>query len=53
MVNYLCILITESAGSNLKATSTSKTCKGFSTLFNFLDGACAFSLMDLSMEEEF
>lgn len=53
MVNYLCILITESAGCNLKITSTSKPCNGFSTLFHVLDGACAFSLMDLSMEEEF
>lgn len=53
MVNYLCILISECDGCNLKVTSTSKACNGFSTLFHFLDGACAFNLMDLSMGEEF
>lgn len=53
MVNYLCILITESAGCNLKITSTGRARNGFSTLFHILDGACAFNLMDLSMEEEF
>lgn len=47
------ILITESASSNLKVTSISKPCNGFLTICNFLDGVCAFNLMDLNMEEEF
>ena len=47
------ILITESVSCNLKVTSISKPCNGFLTIFHFLDGVCAFNLMDLNMEEEF